>query len=109
MRSASAGNDARPASSSATISPSRTALDTADPSPASSGYATVISVPLRAYSRTFPPEITAIARTPSHLNSKPQPAPVGNSPGVASIGLTGDGDTLQDYLALGIFNAPTMC
>src|SRR5215468_557887 len=93
MRSASAANDGRPASSSTTISPSSTALGTVEPKDASSGYAVVISAPLRANIRSRPPSINETARTPSHLNSYAQPSPRGNSPAVASIGATGNPDT----------------
>jgi len=52
-----------------------------------------MSLPLRLYSRSASPAAAAMARTPSHLNSKAQPGPDGGAPAEASIGATGPGSS----------------
>ncbi len=89
IRSASAVNDGCPPWPSSTTSPSSSASSTCSGRVASSGYAAVISTPERAYRCWSPPEMSASARTPSHLNSYAQPSPAGSGPVIASIGLSG--------------------
>ena len=90
MRGWSTPKSGRPASFSATISPSRTApsATSRSASSATSGYVAVTSLPLRLITTTPPPPTPTIARTPSHFISYAQPGPVTSSavPGVASIG-----------------------
>src|SRR5690606_7335769 len=80
----------RPASSSATTSPSSRASSgaRAGPRAASSGKATRASRPLALQARTPSGATSQRTRMPSHLTSYTQPGPVGSSPTTAFMGRT---------------------
>ena len=86
----------RPASSSATISPStRASSSSTSGSAANSGYRAVMSMPFRLSSRMPRPSTRASTRMPSHFHSSAHSSPVSRPsvPAVASIGRSVIGST----------------